>query len=183
MVFLNALFLLSALLILGCVVLLMMTKNIIHSCIYLLGTLIGIAGLYVTMGADFVAAVQVLVYVGGVVILILFAVMLTGGQDFLKAGRLGRHLTPAMGNKKSFAVGALAGVVLLLSLYKIISGIGFGAGHETTVLTFESTVEKLGTLLVTDHVLAFEMVSILLLGALIGAAVIARPIKPKKLDN
>jgi NADH-quinone oxidoreductase subunit J len=76
-VFLNILFILSTILTLVSSVLAVVTRDIMHSCIYLLGALLGVAGLYVTLGADFVAASQIMVYVGGVVILMLFAVMLT----------------------------------------------------------------------------------------------------------
>lgn len=176
MTFINILFILSAFLTLGCAVLILLTKSIVHSCVYLLGTLIGVAGLYVTLGADFVAAVQVLVYVGGVVILMLFAVMLTGGQEFMRMARSGMHLTPPMGNSKSFIIGGLGALVLGLTIFRLITrAISNDAG--LVKMSFESTVEKIGILLVTDHVLAFEMVSVLLLGALIGAAIIARPAK------
>lgn len=182
MSFSEILFILATLLVLGSTVLLLLTKNLIHSCVYLLGTLIGVAGLFLTLGADFVAAIQILVYVGGVVILMLFAVMLTGGQEFLRSGKGGRYLIPAMGNKKSFIVGGLSALVLGLTVFRLIAGI---AKKDTLTqgLPFESTVERIGTLLVTDHVLAFEVVSFLLLGALIGAAIIARPVRFKTKDE
>ncbi len=81
--FIEILFAMSAILTLGGATGVVISKNIMHACIYLLASLIGIAGLYATLGADFVAVTQIMVYVGGVVILMLFAIMLTGGNDCL----------------------------------------------------------------------------------------------------
>ena len=149
------------------------SRNIMHACVYLLASLLGIAGLYVTLGADFVGVVQLVVYVGGVVVLMVFAVMLTGGARE-KMNRTGPIKIPSMGNRRTFTTALFSTLVAALSVYKILQG-SFQESTPITPDTFESTVEKLGILLVTDHVLAFEIVSVLLLGALIGAAMIARP--------
>jgi NADH-quinone oxidoreductase subunit J len=136
------------------------------------------AGLYATIGADFVAATQIMVYVGGIVILMLFAVMLTGGKDFISRAQALLGLIPSMGNKFSYTLGFLVGLVLLLVNIKILSKIlsmDLTAGTDSS--TFTSTVNGIGHLLVKDHVLVFELSSVLLLGALIGAAIIARPKK------
>ena len=152
------------------------SKNIMHASVFLLGSLFGVAGLYAIIGADFLAATQLVVYAGGVVILMLFAVMLTGGTANI-LNRVGIEKTPGMGNTKTLIFGGLTATVISLVLLKIIaSAVGLQEmGSELPKLT--STVEKLGVLLVTDHVLAFEISSVLLLGALVGAAVIARPRK------
>lgn len=172
--FLNLLFLSSALLTITSSVAMLVTKNIMHSCIFLLSTLLGIAGLYATLGADFVAVAQIMVYVGGVVILMLFAIMLTGGKDFVSKAQKLLGLIPTMGNKWSYSIGLLTAFVFIIANLKIFKVI------TSTVETikeskFESTVDQLGMLLITDHVLAFEISSVLLLGALVGAAIIARP--------
>ncbi len=172
--FIWVLFIISTLLILTTSIGALVTKNIMHACIYLLGTLLGIAGLYITLGADFVAVTQIMVYVGGVVILMLFAVMLTGGKEFISKGQKLLGLVPLMGNKWSYLFGALGALVfggvatsLILKLFKVIT--------VKKEIINENTVEKIGKLLVSDHVLAFELSSVLLLGALVGAAIIARP--------
>jgi NADH:ubiquinone oxidoreductase subunit 6 (subunit J) len=174
--FLNILFLLSATLTLVGAVMVLKTKNIMHSCIFLLASLIGIAGLYATMGADFVAVTQVMVYVGGIVILMLFAVMLTGGKDFVSRAQNLLGLTPTMGSAWTYIVGAVTGLVFLLTNIKLIQSF-FVLGAKTNDGSFTSTVNQLGHLLVKEHVLAFEISSVLLLGALVGAAIIARPKK------
>ena len=137
----------------------------------------GIAGLYDTLGADFVAITQIMVYVGGVVILMLFAVMLTGGNDFVSRAQNLLGLPASMGNKWTYAIGLLVGVVFLLTNIQLIRGLTKALPVKTITNEFPSTVTQIGHLLVKDHVLAFEMSSVLLLGALVGAAIIARPRK------
>jgi len=78
-----------------------------------------------------------------------------------------------MGNAKTYSAAGLAAVVISFVLFKILKNAA--AMPAKGQMAYESTVEKLGGLLVSDHVLAFELSSILLLGALVGAAVIARP--------
>lgn len=170
----NTLFLLSAVLTLGGAFAVVYSKNLMHACVYLLASLFGVAGLYVCVGADFLAATQLVVYAGGVVILMLFAIMLTGGTSN-KINRYGLEKIPAMGNKKTFFIAGFAAVVTALILAKITYN---AVAIKTLPLTAnEPTVERLGTLLATDHILAFEISSVLLLGALVGAAVISRPRK------
>ena len=77
----NIFFVLSAFATCGGAVGVAVARNLMHSCVYLLLTLFGMAGLYATLGADFLAAAQLVIYGGGVVILMLFAVMLTGGAE------------------------------------------------------------------------------------------------------
>jgi NADH-quinone oxidoreductase subunit J len=175
--FAQILFALSAILTVGGAIAVAVTKNLMHSCVFLLASLIGIAGLYATLGADFVAVTQIMVYVGGVVILMLFAVMLTGGKDFVSRAQNLLGLAPTMGNKWTYTMGLFVGLVFLLTNVKLISSVL--KTTETRVIgnEFPSTVNQLGHLLVKDHVLAFELSSVLLLGALVGAAIIARPRK------
>jgi NADH:ubiquinone oxidoreductase subunit 6 (subunit J) len=178
-VFDSVLFILSAaLIIVGSLGVLFIKENIMHACVALLTTLFGVAGAYAILGADFLAATQLVVYVGGVVILMLFAVMLTGGGA-AKENRFGIEKIPAMGNVKTYIVAGINVLVISLVVIKIMRNVM--QDYKAVALpAYESTVEKLGTLLVTDHVLAFEVSSILLLGALVGAAVIARPIGSTK---
>lgn len=175
--FAQLLFLMSALLTVGGAIAVAVTKNIMHSCIFLLASLIGMAGLYATLGADFVAVTQIMVYVGGIVILMLFAVMLTGGKDFVSRAQNLLGLAPAMGNKWTYAVGSLVGLVFLATNVKLIMNIVHVNAAKTFGNEFPSTVNQIGHLLVKEHVLAFELSSVLLLGALVGAAIIARPRK------
>ena len=168
---------LSALLTVGGAIAVLATKNLMHSCIFLLASLLGIAGLYATLGADFVAVTQIMVYVGGVVILMLFAVMLTGGKDHVSRAQNLLGLAPSMGNKWTFAIAGLVAVVFLLTNFTLIANVVNTSTQVVHGNEFPSTVNDIGMLLLKDHVLAFELSSVLLLGALVGAAIIARPRK------
>jgi NADH:ubiquinone oxidoreductase subunit 6 (subunit J) len=168
------LFTLSAVLVvLGSLGVLFIKENLMHACVSLLTTLFGVAGLYATLGGDFLAATQLVVYVGGVVILMLFAIMLTGGGSS-NENRFSIEKIPAMGNIKTYIIAGLNVSVISLVVIRLMANVM--KDYEAIKLpAYESTVDKIGTLLVTDHVLAFEISSILLLGALVGAAIIARP--------
>ncbi len=175
--FLQILFLSSAVLTVGCALGVLVTKNIMHSCIFLLGSLVGIAGLYATLGADFVAVTQIMVYMGGVVILMLSAVMLTGGKDFVSRAQNLLGLPASMGNKWTYGIGLFVGFVFLMTNVSLFTNISNTLKLKEIGNDFPSTVSQIGHLLVKEHVLAFEISSVLLLGALVGAAIIARPRK------
>lgn len=170
----SVLFTLSAVLVVvGSLGVLFIKENLMHACVALLSALFGVAGLYATLGGDFLAATQLVVYVGGVVILMLFAVMLTGGGAS-RENRFGIEKIPAMGNIKTYIIAGLNVSVISLVVIRLMANVM--KDYEAIQLpAYKSTVDQIGTLLVTDHVLAFEISSILLLGALVGAAVIARP--------
>ena len=171
MFFLNVIFIVSALFSLVGAFGVLWTKNIIYACIFLLMSLLGVAGLYFTLNADFVAVTQIMVYVGGVVILTLFAIMLTGGKDFKSRGQKLFSLSPAMGDKKTLIIGVIMGLFSFVLLCSLI----FGPEKDyVQSRSFSSSIEDIGKLLISDHVVAFEFSSVLLLGALIGTVVIAR---------
>ncbi len=136
-------------------------KNIVHSAFFLLFTLFGIAGLYVLLGADFLAVVQIMVYVGGILILLLFGVMITNKitNVSIKTGTI--HIIPAAIVIGLFA-GALASIMVKTEWQT-----------ETAKIPF-TTSYALGKSLITEYLLIFEILGILLLIALIGAASIAR---------
>lgn len=174
--FVKVLFFMSALLAIGGAALVLWRDNIMHCCMSLLMSLLGVAGLYFSMGADFVGVVQIMVYVGGVVILMLFAVMLTGGKGFISKAEKLLGLVPSMGNKWSYGVGIVSAGVMFFIVWQLVLRIVQTTPVEKAV-PFVSTVDEIGRLLITDHILVFELSSVLLLGALVGAAMIARPKK------
>ena len=139
------------------------SKNIIHSAVGLLFSFFGVAGIYVLLAADFLAVVQILVYVGGILILLLFGVMLTQRITSvdMRTGTL--QLVPA--------ILAVAGVFVIL--FRVISKTSWNIVPEAEA-QFSPTAEKIGNLLMTDFLIPFEIVSVLLLAALVGAAFIAR---------
>lgn len=161
----TAIFWLLALSTMGSAVFVVSTRNIVHAAFALVLTFGGVAGLYFFLAADFVAAVQLIVYVGGILVLILFAVMLSTRVEgeVKEASRI------------NLGRGLFVGVLLLGALGWMISRLGVTA--ETNGLGAESFVfstAKIGTLILGKYLLPFEVVSVLLLAALIGAVVIAR---------
>ncbi|MEJ7768961.1 MAG: NADH-quinone oxidoreductase subunit J [Chitinophagaceae bacterium] len=140
------------------------TRKIFRSAIWLLFSLTGIAGLYFWMQMEFIAAVQVVVYVGGIVVLIIFSIFLTqqSGNQMLKPIRV------------RWVVSSVAVVAGFLLTSLLIYPHSF---EVTGKQSLEVAVSNIGTqmLSTTDHgyVLPFEVVSILLLAAMIGCIVIA----------
>jgi len=137
------------------------SRNIIYSAFSLLGTFAGVAGIYVFLGADFVAGVQVLIYVGGILVLILFAVMLTHRiTDVQITNR-------AVGRIPAFLV---IGIFILLLLQTIRET----SWMRTKEVVYTPTTAKIGDLFLQDYLLPFELASVVLLAALIGAVVLSR---------
>jgi NADH-quinone oxidoreductase subunit J len=137
------------------------TRNIVHSAFFLLFTLFGVAGLYILLGADFVAIVQLVVYIGGILILILFGVMLTQKITNVEIKTGTWQLFPA-----AIGVGLLGG--FLISALTNTSWRNFETPFP------DSTAAGLGFLLMQEYVVAFELLGILLLVVLVGAASMAR---------
>ncbi len=140
------------------------SRNIIHSAFSLMFTFFGVAGLYVMLNADFIAVTQVLVYVGGILVLILFGVMLTTrviGVE-MKTGTL--RVLPA-----SILVAVLMGT--LCGIFWITDWPAKGATNAEASAT---TAVGIGRALMTTYVLPFEVASVVLLVAMLGAAMIAR---------
>jgi NADH-quinone oxidoreductase subunit J len=146
------------------------SRQIFRSAIYLLFSLIGIAGLYFWLQYEFIAAVQIVVYVGGIVVLIIFSIFLTQ--------QAGEEMPQQKWSSRLFAaLAAFCGMALiLLQLYKH----SFTGTNATAV---EPSVANIGSQMLGTqeggYALPFEVVSILLLAALIGCIVIALRSKPK----
>ncbi|MFO0756687.1 MAG: NADH-quinone oxidoreductase subunit J [Byssovorax sp.] len=136
------------------------SKNIIYSTLALLGTFMGIAGLYITLSADFLAATQILVYVGGTLTLILFAVMLTSRIEDMKVSNPQQGILPTFGLVS----------VLLLVLGKVATQTVWPSEARSAV----PSTAKLGHAFLGEYLLPFEVGSVVLLAAMIGAVVLAR---------
>ncbi len=137
------------------------TKNIVHAAFYLLFTFFGVAGIYALLGADFIAVVQLMVYVGGILVLILFGVMLTNKITNVQIRSGSTNLVAA-----AVVIGIFAGALLTMML-----NTRWLVNPGKTLIT---TIPQIGSLLVKQYVLIFELLGILLLIALVGAASIAR---------
>ncbi len=137
------------------------SRNIVHSAFSLVGTFGGVAGIYVMLGADFVAAVQVLIYVGGILVLILFAVMLTHRIAEVHLTNRSVGTIPAL--IVTVAVGALLVTTILESSW-----------NKADKVSHDPTTAQIGELFLKEYLLPFELASIVLLVALIGAVVLSR---------
>lgn len=147
------------------------SQNIVRMSVYLLFTLAGAAGFYFMLAAEFLAAVQLIVYAGGTLILIIFGVMLTSRNPFVQ-------LRPR-GWEVFVAVGVAVALMLLVLLAMVQSTLPPARGLLPTTGTAPapggySQVEWLGRSLLTTYVLPFEVAAVLLLVVMIGAAFMAR---------
>lgn len=136
-------------------------SQLIYSAVALLFTLFGVAGLYVFLWADFIAGIQLLVYVGGILVLIVFGIMLTNKISSVSISHESVHR----------GVGGVVSLWLTIFLFIMISKTSW---LLIPSLEPNSTVDEIGRLLLTKYLIPFEAISLLLLGALIGAAVLSR---------
>ena len=159
--------------ILGTAILSVTTKKIFRSAIWLLFSLIGIAGLYFWLEVEFIAAVQIVVYVGGIVVLIIFSIFLTqqSGKEMQKAP----------------VIRKIASVLAVLSGFGLTYSLIYKNDFQQTEKSFDWTVSKIGSQMLATgengYALPFEVVSILLLAAMVGCIVIAIKVpdaKPQK---
>lgn len=137
------------------------TRNIIYSAFFLLFTFMGVSGIYVLLGADFIAIVQIMVYVGGILILMLFGVMLTNKITSVEIRTGTVHLLPA----------AIGVVIFMSAVFSVMVWTQWKIEPAQLPIT---TTKEIGSILINDYMLIFELLGILLLIALIGAASIAR---------
>jgi NADH-quinone oxidoreductase subunit J len=137
-------------------------RNVVHAALYLVVTLLSVGGVYLLLGAEFVAWVQILIYVGAIVILFLFGLMLTKAP-------IGRD---TLDNQQRW-LGALVGVGVFAGLVFLIQE-AFPVQDAEQFETIQGTTDLVGEAIFRNYVLPFEAVSFLLLAALIGAIVLAR---------
>jgi NADH-quinone oxidoreductase subunit J len=160
-------FYLLAAFILGFGVLVVSSINPVHSVIYLVLDFLSIAALYVLLGAEFVAAIQVLVYAGGIVVLYLFVVMLVNVKTPPEAFRAAaRHSRLGL----ALAAAVLAEIVVVA----VWSRSAQARPAAAASLPVSGNTEQVGWLLYTNYLIPFEVASMLLLVAMIGAIVLAR---------
>ncbi len=136
-------------------------RNIVRSAFFLLFTFFGVTGLYVLLGADFVAIVQLIVYIGGILILLLFGVMLTNKITTVQIKTGTWQVVPA-----AIGVGLFSGILAFTFFHT-----NWKTGSSQIA---DSTLAGLGTLLMQEYIIVFELLGMLLLIALIGAATLAR---------
>jgi len=138
-----------------------LSPNIVYAAFALLASLFGTACLFAWLAADYLAITQLIVYVGGVLVLFLFAVMLTGKIKDV------RHSNPTVNARSAFVVGsALAGLLIYVAVQT--------PWRTLPSPEFRETTHVVGDLLLTQYLLPFEVLSLLILAALVGAVMMAR---------
>ncbi len=165
MTVLQVIFLITAIVTLGGAVMVVTARNLIHAALWLILTLFGVAVMYGLLSAPFFTMIQIVIYIGAIAILMIFAIMLT------------RRVTQEMGSSvnKGWWLASLMSLVLFTALVWMFST---WSGFRTTLpempLNFDP-VKELGTALVSPsgYVIPFEIASVLLVAALIGAVVVA----------
>jgi NADH-quinone oxidoreductase subunit J len=135
-------------------------RNILYSAFSLLASLLGVAGLYLFQGADFVGVAQLLIYVGGILVLLLFAVLLTNGIGAIKVSNT--SVAVPTGLVGAAALGVLGAWIAVATRWP-----------EVEAVATPSTA-RLGDAFLREYLLPFELASVLLLLALVGAMVIGR---------
>ncbi|EIT83785.1 NADH:ubiquinone oxidoreductase subunit J [Fictibacillus macauensis ZFHKF-1] len=141
--------------------LLLHLSNVVHMVVALVFTFLAIAGIFITLSAEFVAAVQVLIYSGAVTIIMLFGIMLTRHDDVSEKKQIKSSTLLAAGG---------VGAFFLLMFFAIN---GMSVSEPATNLHVDNT-KRIGELLYTNYLIPFELISVLLLAALIGAIILAK---------
>jgi len=154
-------FIAFALLTLTCGILVIVNRNPVNSAMFLVLTIASLAGLFVLLNAFFLAAVQVLVYAGAVMVLFLFVIMLLDLKE--EQRRAIRKFSLALGG---LAVGAVA--------FLLVRSIWFSGVGRATQPQLEGGTRPLGTALFQDFLLPFEIVSVILLVAMVGVVLLSK---------
>lgn len=158
-------FLIVAFVTLGSGFMVVTTRNLVHAALWLVATLFGVAITYALLNASFLAVVQVVVYIGAIAILFIFAVMLTRKELLDHSPQMNRN----------WWLGALLSVLTFGGLFFLLQGWSGMSGTASAIPSGFDAVNELGTALTspTGYVLPFEVASVLLVAALVGAVYVA----------
>jgi NADH:ubiquinone oxidoreductase subunit 6 (subunit J) len=151
-----------AVLVIGSALAVVLTKNLFHSVLWLALSLTGMAGIFLSLDAEFLAAVQLLLYAGGVITIVVFAIVVTERLVGERLSQVSRHMV----------TGVILAGALLFAILRFLRGADLPT--ERPVVTVDVT-RVLGQVLLTEFVLPFELLATLLLVGLLGALYFARP--------
>ncbi|GAB3932371.1 NADH-quinone oxidoreductase subunit J family protein [Larkinella terrae] len=155
---------------LGSALAVLLTKNVLYAAFFLLLTLLGVAGLFVLAGADFLAVSQIMIYMGGVLVLVIFGVMLTHKADAPQTDYTQPNTILIKHRSWLWAL-VIAGGIFSVLYTALVRGNFVLLGQRE--VSYRSTVDTIGRLLMTEYLIPFEIAGVLLLVALIGATTIA----------
>lgn len=170
----TVLFYALAALILASAIMTVTRRNVVYSAVWLVSTLLGVAGIFLLQGAEFLAGVQVIVYIGGIMVLFLFVIMLVPVQEESSERRFSSQKWLAL---------ICAGAVCAMLAVIVLRGVGAldlpGAPDAAPLGGFTENSESVGLRLFSNYLLPFELASILLLVAIIGAVVMSKTRSPE----
>jgi NADH-quinone oxidoreductase subunit J len=152
-------------------VLVITQKNVVHSAVFLAATLLAVAGIFLTLHAEFLAGVQVIVYVGGILVLFVFVIMLIALEKSIIERQYNRQWIVAL------IVAALLIAEFLFVLLRGKDSFVLAEGSAPATVSrfgFTGNSQLVGEALYTNYLLPFEIASILLLVAIVGAVVLAK---------
>ncbi|WP_420147172.1 NADH-quinone oxidoreductase subunit J [Spirosoma sp.] len=149
----------------------LLTRNVLYAAFFLLLTLLGVAGLFVLASADFLAVAQIMIYVGGVLVLVIFGVMLTyKAEPSLNSQQPNRIASPNRPRANRFVALLVAGGVFV-ALVALLIRANFVLLDQP--VGWQSSINTIGKQLMTEYVVPFEIAGILLLASLVGATYLA----------
>lgn len=153
----------------------LLTRNVLYAAFFLLLTLLGVAGLFVLASADFLAIAQIMIYVGGVLVLVIFGVMLThkpGAPNDTNSQQPNRIASlNRSGARSGLFWGMLVAGAFFIALFSLLTRAHFMLLNQP--VGWQSTLNTIGKQLMTEYVVPFEIAGILLLAALVGATYLA----------
>lgn len=168
----TALFFLFAGLAIACAISMVYHKNPLYSAISLVGVFIALSCVYITLAAPFIAAVQILIYAGAIMVLVVFVIMLLNLDDDKPLNRL-QYL---------YAVGGGLGLVLLVQTFFVFYAVLRAPKQEVATEYTVGRTLSIGTSMYTEYLLPVEIVGILLLMAVVGGVILARRFDQPKLE-
>lgn len=168
----TALFFLFAGLAIACAVSMVYHRNPLYSAISLIGVFISLACIYVTLAAPFIAAVQILVYAGAIMVLVIFVIMLLNLEEDKPLNRL----------RQLYAVGGALGIALLGQAFFIFAAVNRVPNKEIDANQTVGLTKNIGMAMYTQYLLPVEIVGVLLMMAIVGAMVMARHAAKTKLE-
>ena len=143
------------------IIYILITKNIIRAVFALSASSLGLAGIYVMLGAEFMAVVQILIYIGGILVLVVFGLMLT--KTTLNEGFITTHRSPVLGT-----------LISAVLFFLLVSWVPHIENSESTIAITGDPIRKIGIAYLTKFIVSFELVAFLLLVALVGASYLAK---------
>lgn len=168
----TGLFFLFAGLAIACAISLVYHKNPLYSAVSLVGVLISLACIYVTLAAPFIAAVQVLIYAGAIMVLVVFVIMLLNLDEDKPLNRL-RYL---------YSIGGVLGIILMVQTFFIFYAVAKTPNKQPVAETNVGLTINIGRAMYTEYLLPVEIVGILLLMAIIGAIMMSRKLNQPQME-